>query len=575
MNTVLSFVKARLRATIIIAGLVLAVYGLVSYNRSGQRRLENALDSTQQSVRDEAVQGLVQNGRLVDVLINTQNPDEDKDSLQNQRSLEIRKNAADSVNRLSDANKITVAQALDTMFALCKDADDKATAETGLATLGGQNDANLKQIVDRLSNGDPDIRGAAVDVLVKIGGPKVAAAANGVLATPAAQDSAISALQKIGAPSVPLIVAHLEDPAMQSDIQFRQQMVGVLDQIASSDALGELTKLAGKTDQPSVQRQAQVALADTVLGVYNGAQAAKDAVTKAQDDLTKAKDPKAQTDAQKALADAQTASAKADAELPLVGDAEPTLSAVLKNTQADGEARSQAALALGQFASPTAISALVHALGDFDARVRDASLAGVQSAGPNAVGPLTAALSRGDVGARASAAQALGGIGTPQAVAALNAAVDDPDTPVSVREGAVVGLGRSGNPSVIPVLVRALGDPDGTVASAAADGLLTPALEQQAIPSLVAAFARPTPVPFNASDTLSRMGALAQSDVVPALMQAMNGGSAQTQTWAAVTLGEIGSKDQPVLDALQQLKQSQDPHVNYAATQSLEKLTGA
>ncbi len=103
------------------------------------------------------------------------------------------------------------------------------------------------------------------------------------MATPAAQDSAISALQKIGAPSVPLIVAHLEDPARQSDIQFRQQMVGLLDQIASPDAVPELTKLAAKTDQPSVQRQAQVALADTVLAVYAAAQTAKATQLKAQD----------------------------------------------------------------------------------------------------------------------------------------------------------------------------------------------------------------------------------------------------------------------------------------------------
>ncbi len=123
--------------------------------------------------------------------------------------------------------------------------------------------------------------------------------------------------------------------------------------------------------------------------------------------------------------------------------------------------------------------------------------------------------------------------------------------------------------------MHALGDPDGTVASAAADGLLNPALEQKAIPSLVAAFAQPTPVPFHASDTLSRMGALTRSDVVPALMQAIPGGDAQTQTWAAVTLGSIGSKDQPVLDALQQLTQSPDPHVHYAASQSLETLAGA
>ena len=574
MSSVLSFFRARLRAILIVTVLVLVVFGLVSYNRASQAKLEAALGSADQNVRDGAVQGLVASGRLMDVLINTQNPDEDKTSPQNVNSLQIRKNAADSVARLTAQNKVTQAQALDTEFQLCKDGETavKDIAKAGLATLAGQNDANLKAVVDRLSNGDPDIRGAAVDVLGKVGGDKAAAQVNAVLPLPAAQDSAVSALQKIGAPSVPLVVAHLEDPKAQDDIAFRQQMVGLLDQIASPDSVGELTKLANKTDQPSVQRLAQVALADVVLAAYNGVQKAKAALPVAQDTLAKAKDDAARTTAQKALTDAQAAVPKAEAALPLVGGVEPTLAAVLKDLDADSEARAQAALALGPFASPTAISSLVTALGDFDARVRDAALAGVQSAGAPAVGPLAAALSRPDTGA--SAAQALGGIGTPGAVAALDAVLNQPTTSEAVREGATVGLGRSGNPAVIPTLVRALGDSDGAVAGAAQSGLLTPALAQNAIPALVASFDRPTPAPFNASQTLARMGALTESDVVPALTKAITAGGAPAQTWAAVTLGQSGSKDAPVISALRGLAQSRDPQVQYAAQQSLVQLVG-
>ncbi|MDQ2801069.1 MAG: hypothetical protein M3Y13_15665, partial [Armatimonadota bacterium] len=272
------------------------------------------------------------------------------------------------------------------------------------------------------------------------------------------------------------------------------------------------------------------------------------------------------------LTDAQTASVKAAAAVPLVRGTESTLSAVLKDLNADSEARAQAALAIGRFASPSAIASLVVALGDFDARVRDAALAGVQSAGPPAVGPLTAALNRPDTGA--AAAQALGGIGNPAAVAALNAVLANPATPVAVREGATVGLGRSGNPAVIPTLVKALGDKDGTVASAAQDGLLTPALAHDAVPSLVGAFTQPTPAPFYASETLSRMGALTQSDVVPALTKVIQSGGAPAQTWAAVTLGETGSSAPTVITALQGLAKSQDPHVQYAAQQSLVQLVG-
>jgi HEAT repeat protein/precorrin-3B methylase len=575
MSSVLSFFQARLRAIVIVLVLILAVYSLVSYNRASQAKVEAALSGTDLPTRDAAVQNLVQNGRLMDVLINTQNPDQDKTSPQNVQSLTMRKNAADSVNRLMTEKKITPTQSFDTLFSLCKDSETavKDLAKASLATLAGQSDANLQATVDRLSNGDPDIRGAAVDVLGKVGGDKAALAVNSVLALSAAQDSAVSALQKIGAPSVPLVIAHLEDPKMQDDIAFRQQMVGLLDQIADPSGLAELTKLAHKTDQPSVQRLAQVALADTVLAAYNGVQTAKDAHTKALDDLSKAKDDTAKATAQKAAADAVTASQKAAANLPLVGGAEVTLSGVLQDSNADSEARAQAALAIGRFASPSAIASLVTALGDFDTRVRDAALAGVQSSGSPAVGPLTAALGRTDTGA--AAAQALGGIGTPAAVAALKPILDNPATPVAERQGAAIGLGRSANPGVIPALVRALGDSDGGVASAAQEGLLTPALAQKAIPALIASFTQPAPAPFHASETLARMGALTKSDVVPALAKALAGGGASSQTWAAVTLGQTGSSDAPILAALRGLAQSPDPHIQYAAQQSLIALSGA
>ena len=127
---------------------------------------------------------------------------------------------------------------------------------------------------------------------------------------------------------------------------------------------------------------------------------------------------------------------------------------------------------------------------------------------------------------------------------------------------------------MIPTLVRALGNADGAVASAAQQGLLTPALAHQAVPALVASFDLPTPAPFNASQTLARMGALTESDVVPALTKAIAAGGAPTQTWAAVTLGQSGSKDSAVISALQRLAQSQDSQVQYAAQQSLVQLVG-
>ena len=560
MSKITAFLLPRLRAVGIVAVLALAIYGLVTYNRAHQAALETTLADGTPAARDAAVTELVQNGRLADTLVNTQNPDEDAKSPHNTRSLAIRKNATDSVNRLSASGKITSDQAFDTLFLICKDSGDgiKPAAETGLTALAGKSDANLNAVVSRLSNGDPDIRGAAVDVLGKIGGAKTASAVNAVLSNTAAQDSAISALQKIGDPSVPLIVAHLEDPAAAGDIAFRQQMISVLDAIASPSSLPALTKIAGQSAQPSVQRLAQVALADTVLSMFK-------AVRTAKDGLTAAKDPAA-------TATAQTALAKANADLPAVQSVEETLRGILENTGAESESRAQAALALGQYATPTAIGTLVTGLGDFDAQVRDASATGLQASGAPAVGPLTTALTFGGTPKRTAAAQALGGIGTPAAVAALTQAFQSPSTPDSVRESITVGLGRSGDLSVIPTLVKALGDSDGVVSSAAQTGLLTPALAKPAIPMLVAALSLPTPVPFNAAETLARMGALAESDVVPRLTQTIATGNAPSQTWAAVTLGEIGTKSAAVQAALQGLSKSANPQVQYAASQSLSKL---
>ena len=140
-----------------------------------------------------------------------------------------------------------------------------------------------------------------------------------------------------------------------------------------------------------------------------------------------------------------------------------------------------------------------------------------------------------------------------------------------MRQSAAVGLGRSGSPGVIPTLVRALGDRDGDVQSAASDALLSPALSAQAVPPLIATFGRPTPVPFNASQTLARMG----NQAVPQLEQAAQSADAPTQTWAAVTLGQTDSKTAGIVQALTPLTRSADAQVRYAAQEAINRLSGA
>jgi HEAT repeat protein len=140
-----------------------------------------------------------------------------------------------------------------------------------------------------------------------------------------------------------------------------------------------------------------------------------------------------------------------------------------------------------------------------------------------------------------------------------------------VRRGAALGLGRSGSPAAIPTLVRALGDPDGDVQSAASDALLSPSLSGPAVAPLIASFTRPTPVPFNAAQTLARMG----NQAVPQLEVASRSGDRRTQTWAAVTLGETDSKDPGILSSLKPLTASADAQTRYAAAQALSRLSGS
>lgn len=557
-NRLAGAIAARRTTILVWAILLLVVFGVVSYNHAAQARTAAALASTSASVRDGAVRGLVQNGRLSDALAATEDINGDPKDPQNVQSAALRENAADSVNRLAAAHQVTDAQALDTLFQLRKDSDsgvkDKATA--GLVTLGTASGANLRAIVGNLGNGDPDLRSAAVDALSKIGGDKVAKLVDPLMRDPAAGDSAQSVMQALGPTAVPYVVAHLSTP----DLDFRQKMLNMLGQIGSPLAVPPLVQVAADPD-PSVRRLALASLASTVLNNFSSTQKATLALRAAS------ADPKTKpADVQKAQADAQ----KAAAEFAQTRAAAPALIAALRDPEADSQARTQAALALGRIGGGAAIAALVGALGDYDALVRSAALQGVQSAGPGAVGPLTAALAQGTPDTRAAAAQALGGIGSPASLATLAGLLRDPATPVAVRRAAVQGLGQSGSISAITPLVAALADPDGGVAGAASDALLTPGLEAAAVPALVAAFARPAPAPFNASQTLSRMGNLA----VPALRAAAAAPAPQMQTWAAVTLGATDSKDPAILASLAPLTRSADPQVQYAAAQAVERLSG-
>jgi HEAT repeat protein len=134
--------------------------------------------------------------------------------------------------------------------------------------------------------------------------------------------------------------------------------------------------------------------------------------------------------------------------------------------------------ALGQIGSPEAIDALLTALADPQPTARwHAAMAALEKMGEPAVVPLVAMVDSQDADARRSATQALGWIGSPSATDALAKALGDDDD-AAVRSQAAWALGEIGDPAARRALERAQRrDPEAEV-QVAAERALTRLPEQ-------------------------------------------------------------------------------------------------
>ena len=131
------------------------------------------------------------------------------------------------------------------------------------------------------------------------------------------------------------------------------------------------------------------------------------------------------------------------------------------------ELRMAAANALGRLDDPSSVQHLVGALDDEDPRVR---LRACQACGtfadPRSVPALTTRLPEdGDPRVRRAAANALGNVGTDQALSPLLDLLDDGDEPL--RRIAAGALGKASTPEPVEPLARALGDESAVVRNAA------------------------------------------------------------------------------------------------------------
>jgi HEAT repeat protein len=541
MNKLVELLRKNMITIGVWAAIVIIISIVVSQNRARQAQYEANILNPQAC--DSTVQTLMQNGSLVDVLSSSEDPNGDSDSPINKRSVQIRETAAQAVDRIVAASKVSQDAELNTLFGLHKDADSKVkdAATAGLATFGAQSDAKLVALTNHLKDGDPDVRSAVTDGLGKIGGDKVAKLAAALIKDPVAQDSVLTILGGLGKTAVPYVEAHLDDP----DVTFRQKMVNLLGKLGDPSTIPSLIATT-QAKLPAIRRVAIIALTQIVQAT----ESAKD------------KDGKPSA---------------SPGDLALAKSAEPTLIAVVNNPADDSDVRSQAALTLGYTASPAAVNGLVATLGDFDARVAQSALTGVETAGSVAVDPLIKDLGTGDSRSRAAAAQALGAIQTPQALAALQSVMSNSSIDPDIRRAGArgLGLGNTPNPTVVNMLVAALGDKNGLVADAASTSLLNPSFANTAVPVLVAAFQQPAPRPFLASQTLVHMTGESRPAVVAALQSALNSSNAQAQTWAAVTIGESDIKDAPVVAKLNSLASSgSTPTVKWVASQAAEQLQG-
>lgn len=549
---VVEAIKARLITVVVWVIIVAAIYGAIQVNRYNHAVTVAHLSSKVASIRIAEILKWSHSEQVADALASTEDPNSDDKSPINVRSASIRETcAADYVTSIKSGGVPDI-EAMNNLYALHKDSNAKvqAAAITGLTFLGLKSPANIDKIVNRLADGDPDVRGAASDTLGKIGGPivlvKLIAAVNG---TPAgAKDDALATLPKVGIPASPYVISLLGTP----DAAFKGKLISILGGIADPKSIPtlEMEALAQPRD-PQIRRLALLNLASVVVATIPTPASIASAAASAAKAAASGTPP--------APSNAPTAD---DVKTALA--AAPVLIGALNNHDDDSRARAQCALALGRIKSGPAIASLVLALGDIDTHISQGARTGLESVGPAAVPALAAAVKSPDEQVRGGAAYALGGIGNASALSALMPSLTDPST--EVRRSVCEALGYSSNPEAIPLLVARLADPNGFVAGAAATSLVD--IGKPAIPALVAVLGSSNPTaPIYGSQALQAIGA----EAGPLVMAAARTGSPNQKTWCAVVLGWL--HDPTAKPLLEELAVSSDPATSFAAKQALEQFT--
>ncbi|MCS6918432.1 MAG: HEAT repeat domain-containing protein [Fimbriimonadales bacterium] len=240
---------------------------------------------------------------------------------------------------------------------------------------------------------------------------------------------------------------------------------------------------------------------------------------------------------------------------------ESVLIEALRSESDDPDARAQAALGLGAIGAPNALRALQSALESLNLTVADAAALGFQRAGGRALPFLSESARHPNPAVRRRVAVALGGVPEAQAVALLGNLLGDREPTVS--RAAADALGAVGRPEAVPILIRALSHPDGGVAENAARSLAK--IGKPAVSALIGALG-------SGDRTAAYLAARALSqipDAEPALLRAAE--SPNTRQYALLALIERNSA--AAVPLLQQAARDPNPAVRELAQRGLQQLS--
>ncbi len=137
----------------------------------------------------------------------------------------------------------------------------------------------------------------------------------------------------------------------------------------------------------------------------------------------------------------------------------------------DETVRAVAARALARIGTPEVAEALARTLNDPSELTRLRMAENLERIGPLATGPLVEALESGDPRAQVLAARILGNLRAAKASPFLCRALSSADTLTDVRAQAALALGKIGNPEDVPALQKATEDEDWPVRAQVANAL--------------------------------------------------------------------------------------------------------